>query len=937
MLIEAAPGLGKSSLLEAAAERACGSGMTVLRARGSEHERTLPFGGVLQLFEALLRRGSPAEQRRLLAGSAGLAGPLFDVPTVEPSLPDESQALAIIHGLYWLTANLCVSAAGRGARPLALLIDDAHLLDGVSLRFLRYLTGRLRQLPAALLVALRPADPGAPSEFAALRAEHAVVLTPAALSVDAVARLLHEAFARASVAPQFTQAAAQATGGNPFLLRELANELRSQRVEPSAEQAGRVGEIAPTAVLRAVVARLTALPPAAQAIAKALAILGEGAELRHVCRLAGVAPEGATAAVDGLATIGILRSEEPLRFAHPLIASAFAADLPTAWRAAKELEAAELLAAEGMPPERLAIHLQRAPAGASQWVVDVLERAAAHARARGASEIAATLLSRALAEPPASEDRARVLTSLAEAEAAAGLADAATHLRQAIELTDHPVMRAELLGALGRMLAANGHHHDAVGLFREGLALIGAGHRRLARELRAGLASVVASSEGSIEALAAEVAQLADLPEESEPASQCEALSLAAAQMALAGAPVARFKPLVLRAIKAPVLAEAISRDGGLTLTPAAVALLYADELELSLELLETAARQAREAGSVPALATVCYLRAWPLYFTGAIADAIADAQQALLARGRGWGLHAGPAAAILAHARVEAGDLNGARATLREVESFDLPEDHWAWALLLVARARVRLLERDPAGALSSLGECAERLEWQGVSDRPIPWRGQAALATLALGDAAQAKKLAHEERERAEQIGAARTVGMALRVCGLVEERSRGVSYLRAATDALEESPARLEYARALIDLGAASRRAGERVASREPLLRGLELAERFGADLLIRQARAELRAAGAKPRRAALSGIEALTSSEERTARLAAQGLTNREIAQQLFVTIKAVEYHLRHVFQKLDVTSRGELAAAFGGREALTEGSHRGGDAAALGAT
>lgn len=126
------------------------------------------------------------------------------------------------------------------------------------------------------------------------------------------------------------------------------------------------------------------------------------------------------------------------------------------------------------------------------------------------------------------------------------------------------------------------------------------------------------------------------------------------------------------------------------------------------------------------------------------------------------------------------------------------------------------------------------------------------------------------------------------------------------------LERSEARLELARALVDLGGALRRDGRRRECQKPLRRGLDLAHHGGVSPLAERARAELLATGARPRREALSGVEACTPSERRVADMAAGGMTNREIAQELFVTARTVEGHLTHVFSKLDITSRRDLA-------------------------
>ena len=158
----------------------------------------------------------------------------------------------------------------------------------------------------------------------------------------------------------------------------------------------------------------------------------------------------------------------------------------------------------------------------------------------------------------------------------------------------------------------------------------------------------------------------------------------------------------------------------------------------------------------------------------------------------------------------------------------------------------------------------------------------------------------------------GRTRALGIALRAAGLVREPPASIELLDEAVSVLEGTQARLELARTLTDLGAALRRRGYRASARESLRRGLDLASRCGATALAARAREELVTAGARPRRERLSGIGALTAAEHRVAKLAATGMTNREIAQALFITIRTVKAHLEHIFQKLDITSRAQLA-------------------------
>jgi len=194
------------------------------------------------------------------------------------------------------------------------------------------------------------------------------------------------------------------------------------------------------------------------------------------------------------------------------------------------------------------------------------------------------------------------------------------------------------------------------------------------------------------------------------------------------------------------------------------------------------------------------------------------------------------------------------------------------------------------------------------------VPWRVDAALVHAAVGDSGEARRLAGEQLELARAFGCPRALGMSLRASGLIEGGETGLELLGEAVKTLERSQSPLELARARSDHGAALRRAGRRVQARAELERALDLAHRCGARRIANRARAELIAAGAKPRRDAITGRDALTAGELRVARLAAEGLTNREIAQALFITSKTAKGHLSHVYRKLEITRRGQLANA-----------------------
>ena len=211
------------------------------------------------------------------------------------------------------------------------------------------------------------------------------------------------------------------------------------------------------------------------------------------------------------------------------------------------------------------------------------------------------------------------------------------------------------------------------------------------------------------------------------------------------------------------------------------------------------------------------------------------------------------------------------------------------------------------------SCGRPQETYESLHLLNPSTCWRSALAL-TLAADDPGEALRLVNTDLELARQAGLPRPAGVALRTRGMLTGGRPGLDDLREAAEVLASCGAELEHARALVELGAALRRSNQRTAAREPLREGLDLAYRCGAGRLAQRATDELRATGARPRRASLTGLEALTPSERRVAELAAGGMSNPEIAQAVFVTLNTVEGHLRRVYQKLSVGSRTQLPAA-----------------------
>jgi len=238
--------------------------------------------------------------------------------------------------------------------------------------------------------------------------------------------------------------------------------------------------------------------------------------------------------------------------------------------------------------------------------------------------------------------------------------------------------------------------------------------------------------------------------------------------------------------------------------------------------------------------------------------------------------------------------------------------------ALLHTSLAHYHLTRGQPDVALREARAAGRLVSDTIANPYCCDWRSAAALALAALGRRDDARAMAQAELADARRFGVVEAEGASLRTLGVVIGGTHGIEALRQSVAVLEAAEGRLEHARSLLELGAALRRAGVRTEARDALRAALDETARIGASILADRAHDELVAAGARPRRdrRLLSGRESLTASEDRIAALAADGLTNREIAQRQFVTVKAVEWHLSNVYRKLDISSRDELAGALG---------------------
>jgi DNA-binding CsgD family transcriptional regulator/tetratricopeptide (TPR) repeat protein len=906
LAIQAAPGIGKTSLILEARSRARDAGAQVLAARGSELESRFSYGVVRQLFEPFLAQLSDQERGEMLTGAAKLASPLFE-PAHLAAEPSAETPLAILHGLYWLTANAAAD------EPLLLTVDDLHWCDAPSLRWLAYLQPRMEDLDLSIVVGLRPAEPGeAPALLAQIVSDPlTAVIQPAPLSAAATAQLVRESVS-ADADEAFCDACHELTGGNPQLLRELRHWIVAEGVDPTPEGIDRLRDVAALAGSRALATRLARLPPEATRLASAIAILGEEVDPRHAAALAELDERSAAQAMADLARVDVVRPQLPLGFVHPLVRAAVEETLTPPQLEAAHALAAKLLTESHADSERIAAHLLLVPPAADPEVVAALREAARKAVSRGASDSAVAYLRRALVEPPPESERTQFLLELGAAETLVDGIAAAEHLGEARGLIDDPERRAETAALLGFQLFYLHRMEESDAVFTQALEELAGADAELERILEAGLISNGIFHPPLQKSAARRLDEVRRRAGDTTLGEKM-LLALLAFYDARSGAPAAVSVPLARRALAGETLLRADA--GGGPLIRAGMVLAMADEDD-ALALYDAVLTEARLRGSATAFASAKFFRAQALLFRGDLAEAEVEAAEAFAAC-REWGFHLLDAFIyIQADALMEQGRLDEAASVF--VEAGDPPPEDAPTYAFRSSRARLLILRGDLAGGLQQMIEAGGGFEAGGGRNPAfMPWRSLAALTLLQLGRPEEAAPLAREELELARTWGAPRALGAALRAAGLVEGGREGIALLQEAVELLAGSPAKLEQAKARTELGAALRRANQRAKARDQLRRAVELATICGATPLAARAESELLATGARPRRIAMSGLESLTPSERRVAELAAEGPTNREIAQALFVTPKTVEVHLSSVYRKLGIGSRSQLARALAG--------------------
>ncbi len=911
VLVEGEAGVGKTKLLQAVDGIAGQAPVQILHARGGELERSFAFGVARQLIAPTIASLDAGQRAAVLSGAAALAADVADphAKADSPSVASEDALFARLHGLYWLCADLAAQC------PLVLIVDDVHWADDPSVQWLLFLARRLDDIPASLVIAARPATAGDWPEALVLLANEpqVAIVRPQPLTRHGSGAIVRRTLGE-DAEEEFCAACHTATGGNPFFLRELIAAVSADGVRPTAEAAAQIQSLAPEGVARSVAVRLGRMPRAARALARAVAVLGAETEVRHAALLAELDSAAAAAAADALRSAGMLDFGRPLRLSHPVLRTAIYSELGDGERAGLHARAARILAGEGADLDAIAAHLLAAEPGGERWRIEAMQQAAERALARGAPRTAAAYLKRALAEPPPVDHRAAVLRALGAAESQVGDPAAEGALREAMRLADTPRQRAEIALELSSAYILTARFGDAIETLEATIEQTADDDQELRWRLEARLIGTAKMETVNRDVVERHLKRLPrDLPGDS--AGQRLILAHRASDAVMSGDPLELVVDLATRALgDGQLVAEEPPLSP--TLLTTLFALVLCEEHALALNAFDELLTRARREGAPTTFSFVSSMRSQLHYYRGAIPDAIADARSAIDAnRYFGWSVGLPSLYANLINPLLEAGDVAGAEEVLASSGLGEEIPEMLLFCDLARSRARLRLAQGNTQAGIDDWLAGHELLGRFGIANPAgMHCRSAAAIALAGLGWDTEARQLVADELAAARRFGAPSTVGISLHAAGVVEGGSAGIDYLREAVDHLERSPARLELARALGDLGAALRRSGKRREAQPLLRQALDLAHRCDAKVVADNARSELLITGARPRRARLAGVEALTASERRVAQLAAQGLTNRQIAQALFVSQPTVVTHLSHCYQKLTISARAQLAGA-----------------------
>jgi DNA-binding CsgD family transcriptional regulator len=876
LVLRGEAGIGKSALLDAA--RSAALGAQVLGCRGTECESRLAFAGLHQLLRPILAADEaiPPVQARALRCALGLEA--------DTSRPER-----------FLVSLAALSLLGEAAErsPLLCVIDDAHLLDDATVDVLVFVARRLGAEPIAMLFAAREGEDARLTTFGlpGLRLE--------GLGAAASRAVLAER--AGALAPEVADWLVDATEGNPLALVEMSGRLSD------GQRAGIEPILGPMPIglqlERAFLERVRRLPPATQSLLLVAATddSGDVTTLLDAAARLGV-PADALDEAERASLIRVRGMQFELR--HPLVRSAIYQGAPLSRRRAAHAALASVLVGESRA-DRRAWHRAAASVAPDPEVVDELERAAVRARERGGYDAASLALERAAALAPDERRQAALLTAAAENAWLPGQGTRARALlRRARGVDADPAVRADGGRILGLIEMTSGVPADSTRILADAAGKVADRDPDRALYLLS-LASCGAAFVRNGDAIDVLAGCAEPLPVASTPTTSFLRARLAGLRAHFAGdfdAAAAQLRAAV--ALAAELDPQAVPDRLGF-LCP--VGLYLCDERAV-LDLHRRIAAQSREDGRI---AYVTQALPW-------------------LTLGDIWGGHWPSAATAIEEGLELAGETGQVQIAAHLLALDGLLSAHRGDEERCRARA-AESLQHAAARRLTHVACCATwaltllelglgRPEAALAHVRALPRTGGVDWDAL---DAIEAAVRAGERELAAEWLEAfepwARSSrapwgqAVVLHARALLAGDQADAERLFQASLEMHDSAGRpFERARTELAFGELLRRARRRAEARVHLRAALEVLQSLGAELWAERARAELRASGESARKRDPSTLDQLTAQEVHIAQLVAEGLTNRDVAGQLFLSPRTIDFHLRNVFRKLGISSRTELA-------------------------
>lgn len=899
--IEGGWGTGKTTLLNEACLVADRSSCLVLRARGGDLEQHAPFGALLRLIEvvASLRNADEDVSERVEAVCALIN---------KNGEKNFGQLGAAFYALL---------IAVRRLGPILLAIDDADLVDDATLMTLQYVFHRVDDQQIWLLLASPPRLPGVGSRVVdhLLVNRHVRHFALKPLSPDSVRQIL-ASYLEEAPDPQFVAAAYEATSGRPEFIVELAKACVNERVSPNASMAGELNHLPVPRISQRVLVRLERLQVAATELLECCAIHGNSTDLSLACYLGNIDPVAAELASDVSARAELLQGDRPLVFIAPIVRWALLQNISPARRSQLHTRCAEYLSETGADESLIVEHLLASEPSGNAELARRLARAGRTLIARGDFRLASQCLRRSINEGHVAVRESSMWLDLARCETQLGLKTSVSSFQRALALgaqhnTDiyeiavklmrslrgWPDLRAEAVTILQQLTAETKGVDPALQLeFEMGLTLLA----NLPSQRSEGVTKIqklLPKSDATSNVAKVATAFLSIHEFESDPNMSAKSVAK------------------MLSAVIDPDQSVAGELSSEMMQTMACRILLGADEFATVDRILEAGRRRALEQGDVSSEDEVLRLIVLSKLWQGSLGEA----EEALLRHHELGGAFSSRPVVGLIDLLIAQGRTQEA---IYELGTFDpeLIDEPLDRVGAHVERGRLFSMCNQSVEALDEFEQAGETATRAGITNPVlVAWHPPAARVLASLGQWDEAHQLAEKHLVSARAFGAPRSLGTALRAMGASsQDLDERTAWLTESVEVLEGSPARLETAEAMVDLGAALVDRQDPESARDILHKGASLASLCGAHRLVEVAGTQLRAAGARPRRLGSTGVDSLTPAELRAVHMAAANVTNRAIADELFVNVKTIEGHLSRAYRKLGVTSRFELAEALGPR-------------------